>query len=72
MNLRPHEIKNTFKAGIFVALSLVVLVAITLMLSKENSIFERQVHLYTIVENAKGLKEGAKVKLKGIRIGAVE
>jgi phospholipid/cholesterol/gamma-HCH transport system substrate-binding protein len=71
VNLRPHEIKNTFRAGIFVGLSGVILIAITMMLSKENSIFERQVFLYTKVANANGLKEGAKVKLKGIRIGSV-
>lgn len=70
--MRPHEVKNIYRAGAFVALLLLLVITVTFMLSKERSIFDQRMFLFTNLNNAQGLKQGAAVKLKGIKIGSVK
>lgn len=71
MQLRPQEIKNIYKSGVFVTGLLVVFTVFVFTLSKVDSVFESKTHLSTITKNVQNLKPGAAVHLKGTRIGSV-
>lgn len=61
-----------FYTGIF-TLSLLLLSAFfVLTLGQENSVFSSKIILKTILTNADGLRPGAAVRLKGIRIGTLD
>ncbi|MFN8369460.1 MAG: MlaD family protein [Bacteriovoracaceae bacterium] len=70
--MKSNELKNTLIAGIFVSVSAFIGMFIIFALGKESNMFEKKVHVYTEVTNAKNLKLGAAVQLKGITIGKVE
>lgn len=71
MIIRPKNPKNTIIVGLFTSVSSFCIMVFILMLSKDHSLFEDLVHLNTKVENVQGLKLGAEVRLKGIKIGSV-
>lgn len=69
--MRPHEIKTTIKAGVFILILTFGGAIITFMIGKESSVFQEKAIIYTEVNDAKFLKEGAPVLLNGIKIGKV-
>ncbi len=70
--MKQNEFKNTIIAGIFVSVSAFIGMFFIFALGKESNMFEKKVNIYTEVSNAKNLKLGAAVQLKGITIGKVE
>lgn len=70
--MRPHEIKSTIRAGVFISTLATIAAFITFFIGKENAFFEAKGTLFSKVKNAQGLKEGAPVLLQGIKIGRVK
>lgn len=70
--MRERDIKNLTKVGFFIALLLSIFMLIIVSIGKENSFFESKTSLKTNVNNAQGLKTGAMVQYRGIKIGKVE
>jgi phospholipid/cholesterol/gamma-HCH transport system substrate-binding protein len=70
--MRPHELKNMRKVGIFGTAMLAVLMVFIIILGKESGFFELHTNIKATVENANNLKTGASVHFKGIKIGKVE
>jgi phospholipid/cholesterol/gamma-HCH transport system substrate-binding protein len=65
------RIRNEFKAGIFVFVSLALISALILIMGRERQIFAKQSEFYTTFKDVKGLAEGSPVRLGGISIGRV-
>lgn len=65
------RIRNEFKAGIFVIVSLVFFGLSIFTMGRERQLFERQSEYWTTFKDVKGLAEGASVRLGGISIGRV-
>lgn len=72
MQLRPQEIKNLTKAGIFIGILLFVSSVFVFFLGKESALFNRSLVLSTNVKNVDNLKVGAAVFLKGMKIGSIK
>jgi phospholipid/cholesterol/gamma-HCH transport system substrate-binding protein len=72
MLISEKDKKNVIISGFFlIFLSIIAMISIFL-LSKESSLFDKKITLHTKVSNAQGLKMGAAVKLKGIKIGTIK
>lgn len=69
--MRQREFKETVKVGIFVFSLLAIVIVFTSILSKESSLFSSKMNIHALANNSGGLKNGAAVKLKGIKIGTV-
>lgn len=69
--MRQHESRDLMRAGLFVAVLLVFAMAIIIFLGKESSIFDSMLSIHSKTEDVKNLRTGAKVKLKGVKIGHV-
>ena len=70
--MRPHEVKSTIRAGIFVTILVILASSITFFIGKESAFFEAKGVLFSLVKNAQGIKIGAPVFLHGIKIGRVQ
>lgn len=57
--------------GIFVALTLVALLALWIGMVLEKGWLQPKLSFYTLLESAEGVRKGTSVEMKGIRIGAV-
>jgi phospholipid/cholesterol/gamma-HCH transport system substrate-binding protein len=68
--MRNQKVLN-FRVGVFVLITLSVLIVIIFLLSGEKSFFEKSYTLTTYFRNTAGLIKGAAVRLSGVRIGAV-
>lgn len=64
--------KTEAKVGLFITISLVFLFGLLAQLSSFDNLFKKSYPLMAKVEDGSGLKEKAKVKLKGVDIGYVE
>ena len=71
MQLRPQEIKNLTKAGMFVGTLLGLCAVFIFFLGKESSLFNNMIILKSRVTNVENLKVGAAVYLKGLKVGSV-
>jgi phospholipid/cholesterol/gamma-HCH transport system substrate-binding protein len=68
--MRNQRVLN-FRVGMFVLITLSVLIVIIFLLSGERGFFEKSYTLTTYFSNTAGLIKGAAVRLSGVRIGAV-
>ncbi len=60
------------RVGIFVVVSILLLIFLILNASGDISLFSRKLHLKAHVPNADGLRPGSEVRLAGVHIGKVE
>jgi len=60
------------RVGIFVVVSILLLIFLILNASGDISLFSRKLHLKAHVPNADGLRPGSEVRLAGVSIGKVE
>src|SRR4026209_673051 len=72
----PPSQKNVtlsqLRVGIFVLIAIGVLVFLVLNASGDINPFSRKLHLKAGFVDANGLREGAEVRLAGVRVGKVE
>jgi len=64
--------KTEAKVGLFITLSLFFFLALLSQLSSFDNLFKKSYPIVAQIEDGSGLKEKAKVKLKGVDIGYVE
>jgi phospholipid/cholesterol/gamma-HCH transport system substrate-binding protein len=64
--------KTEAKVGLFITLSLFFLLALLSQLNSFDTLFKKSYPIIAEIEDGSGLKEKAKVKLKGVDIGYVE
>ncbi len=64
--------KTEAKVGLFITLSLFFLLALLSQLSSFDTLFKKSYPIFAQIEDGSGLKEKAKVKLKGVEVGYVE
>ncbi len=64
--------KTEAKVGLFITLSLFFFLALLSQLSSFDNLFKKSYPILAQIEDGSGLKEKAKVKLKGVDIGYVE
>src|SRR5690606_1676558 len=69
--MRPEDRKSVIVTGAFVSLLLLVTAISLFLISKENKLFSMKATINTKVANAQGLRTGAAVHFKGIKIGSV-
>jgi phospholipid/cholesterol/gamma-HCH transport system substrate-binding protein len=60
------------RVGIFVLVTIVVLIFLVLNASGDINPFSRKLHLKSRFADANGLREGSEVRLAGVRVGKVE
>src|ERR671920_1160362 len=63
---------SQIRVGIFVLLTIVVLIFLVLNASGDINPFSRKLHLRAHFVDANGLREGSEVRLAGVRVGKVE
>src|SRR5919106_4289242 len=63
---------NQLKVGIFVLISIVILIFLILNASGDLNPFAKKLHLKARFADANGLREGSEVRLSGVRVGKVE
>lgn len=63
---------NEKKAFIGIFISVVVFMAFTFYIGKKNYWFSNMVHFKTKTDNASGIREGADINLRGLKIGIVK
>jgi phospholipid/cholesterol/gamma-HCH transport system substrate-binding protein len=63
---------NQLRVGIFVLISIIILVFLILNASGDINPFTRKLHLKARFVDANGLREGAEVRLAGVRVGKVD
>ena len=66
------SMKTEAKVGLFITLSLFFFLALLSQLSSFDTLFKKSYSIIAQIEDGSGLKEKAKVKLKGVDIGYVE
>jgi len=71
MIIRPKDKKNILLSGIFLFILIALTSVSVFLLSKDSSLFSKNIVLHTYVDNVQNLKQGAPVQLKGIKIGTV-
>ncbi len=64
--------KTEAKVGLFITLSFFFLFALLTQLSSFDNLFKKSYPLVAVIKDGSGLKEKAKVKLKGVNIGYVK
>lgn len=70
--MRKQDKKNLIKSGIFVFCMIVVFMIFTVTIGNESAWFTKKTPLKAIVPSANGLKGGAVVEFKGIKVGTVQ
>src|SRR6266550_3072666 len=63
---------NQLRVGIFVLISIVILIFLILNASGDLNPFAKKLHLKARFADANGLREGSEVRLAGVRVGKVE
>src|SRR6266496_4837671 len=63
---------NQLRVGIFVLLSIVILIFLILNASGDINPFRKKLHLKARFGDANGLREGSEVRLAGVRVGKVD
>jgi len=63
---------NQLRVGIFVLVSIVILIFLILNASGDINPFKKRLHLRARFSDANGLREGSEVRLAGVRVGKVE
>ncbi len=63
--------RNSFLVGIFVFLGLTIFITSIYLIGIKENIFGKSINISAIFKDAKGLKEGDRVRLSGIDIGTV-
>jgi phospholipid/cholesterol/gamma-HCH transport system substrate-binding protein len=63
---------NQLRVGIFVLVSIVILIVLILNASGDINPFSKKFHLKARFADANGLREGSEVRLSGVRVGKVE
>src|ERR1700730_8713664 len=63
---------NQLRVGIFVLISIVILIFLILNASGDLNPFAKKLHLKALFADANGLREGSEVRLAGVRVGKVE
>jgi phospholipid/cholesterol/gamma-HCH transport system substrate-binding protein len=63
---------NQLRVGIFVLVSIVVLIFLILNASGDMNPFKKRLHLKARFADANGLRKGSEVRLSGVRVGKVE
>ncbi len=71
MIFKPGDRRKIFLAGVFVSGLLLLVMIFIFLIGEQNALFEKRLTLHTKVTNAKNLKVGAPVQLKGIKVGTV-
>jgi len=71
MIFKPGDRRKIFLAGIFVSGLLILVMIFIFLIGEQNAFFEKRLTIHTQVNNAKNLKLGAPVQLKGIKVGTV-
>jgi len=66
-----RERRLVVRAGLFVALGLLLFGLVILLIGKENRLFDRQVSYHAYFENVEGLKRDSPVWLGGLEVGRV-
>lgn len=72
MNIKQKEAEHLFKTGVFIAVLIFVTMLMTIFLGRESALFESKIDISSVFPNAENLRDGAKVKLKGIKVGHVD
>ncbi len=70
--MRREEVKNTIKAGIFIASMSIIGLVIVFFIGKESALFDSKYIYRSKLTDAQNLRVGAKVKLKGIKVGHLQ
>ncbi|MDQ5845987.1 MAG: MlaD family protein, partial [Acidobacteriota bacterium] len=63
---------NQLRVGIFVLISIVILIFLILNASGDLNPFSKKLHLKARFADANGLREGSEVRLSGVRVGKVD
>lgn len=63
---------NQLRVGIFVLISIVILIFLILNASGDLNPFAKKLHLKARFADANGLREGSEVRLSGVRVGKVD
>src|SRR5436190_9530340 len=63
---------NQLRVGIFVLVSIVILIFLILYASGDINPFTKKLHLKAQFSDANGLREGSEVRLAGVRVGKVD
>lgn len=63
---------NQLRVGIFVLVSIVILIFLILNSSGDLNPFAKKLHLKALFADANGLREGSEVRLAGVRVGEVD
>jgi phospholipid/cholesterol/gamma-HCH transport system substrate-binding protein len=63
---------NQLRVGIFVLVSIVVLIFLVLNASGDMNPFKKRLHLKARFADANGLRKGSEVRLSGVRVGKVD
>jgi phospholipid/cholesterol/gamma-HCH transport system substrate-binding protein len=63
---------NELRVGIFVLVSIIILIFLILNASGDINPFTRKLHLKARFVDANGLREGSQVRLAGVRVGKVD
>jgi phospholipid/cholesterol/gamma-HCH transport system substrate-binding protein len=63
---------NQLRVGIFVLVSIVILIFLILNASGDINPFSKKLHLKARFNDANGLREGSEVRLAGVRVGKVD
>ena len=76
LNAMPRSTKsvslNQLRVGIFVLVSIVILIFLILNASGDLNPFAKKLHLKARFADANGLREGSEVRLAGVRVGKVD
>ncbi len=72
MMYKPGDKKKIIAAGSFVTFLALIIMIFIFLIGEQSGIFEKRILLTTQVTNAKNLKEGAPVQLKGVKVGTVD
>ena len=63
---------NQLRVGIFVLISIIILIFLILNASGDINPFSKKLHLKARFADANGLREGAEVRLAGVKVGKVD
>jgi phospholipid/cholesterol/gamma-HCH transport system substrate-binding protein len=63
---------NQLRVGIFVLISIVILIFLILNASGDLNPFAKKLHLKARFADANGLREGSEVRLSGVRVGKID
>lgn len=63
---------NQLRVGIFVLVSIVILIFLILNASGDINPFSKKLHLKARFNDANGLREGSEVRLAGVRVGKID